>query len=86
MAKSPLPSKLAQYLNITTPEAELQLKAVFAIISDELAVNPKVVIDSFGSFTSKRLNREVKLNGKTFNIDTNVIKFSPFKRLREAVN
>jgi nucleoid DNA-binding protein len=78
--------RIANTQRISKAKAKENLEAVFNSISEELGDNNTVKIQGFGSFNKSPLKRSSILFGKKYEIDTNVVRFSAFKQLKESVN
>lgn len=86
MSKTALVDRLAKVEGITKVEATERVKSVFSAISEELTESNMVRIQGFGSFNKSPLKRSSTLFGKKYDIDTNVVRFSAFKKLKTSVN
>ncbi len=90
MNKKKLARELAKRHNLTNVKAELIVKDIFQIISEELATNGRVDLVNFGIFlTITRKARKLKMpnSDKVIQLnDTKVIKFRASKNLKKVVN
>jgi len=78
--------RLAQSAGISKLEAERQFKNVFTAVADELKESKMVKVPGFGSFNKSPLKRSSTLFGKQYDVDTNVVRFSAFKKLKTSIN
>ena len=90
MNKKRLAREVAKKNNLTNIEAEVIVKDVFQIISEELAKNGRVDLVNFGIFfTAITKARDLKMpnSDKIIQLcDTKVIKFRASKNLKKIVN
>jgi len=83
---SDLATRLARNENIPLTKAKARIEQVFLALQDELAETGSTKVQNFGVFNTSPLKRSSTLHGKKYVVDTNVIRFSAFKRLKSSVN
>ena len=90
MNKKKLAREIAKRHSLTNVRAEIIVKDIFKIISEELAKNGRVDLVNFGIFlTITRKARKLKMpnSDKVIQLnDTKVIKFRASKNLKKRIN
>ncbi|MFQ6081805.1 MAG: HU family DNA-binding protein [Candidatus Aminicenantia bacterium] len=89
MNKEKVITKMAKDSGITARQAAKALNSLFSAIEDALSKGQKVTFVGFGSFSVMRRKERKGRNprtGETIHIPSKrVVKFSPGKKLKEAV-
>lgn len=78
--------RIAREAGITQVAAKQQLKNVFSSLSNELKEKDTVSINNFGSFNKSRFRKKTVLFNKEYMVDTNVIRFNIFEKLKKSIN
>jgi len=78
--------RISKETGLPKTKAAEQLKNVFQAIGLELQEKDSVSIKDFGSFNKSRFRKKTVLFKKEYMVDTNVVRFNIFKKLKTSIN
>lgn len=79
-------NKFADKEGISKRKSKMLIQSLFGIIAEEIATNGSSRIPGFGIFKVSKLSRKSIFNGRIYNVDAKVVRFSSFKKLKSLIN